>query len=293
MPRLLLSVCLFLAGDAPAQKPLKVFISVDMEGIDNVVGTGQLGPGQFEYERFRELMTQEVNAAARAAFDAGAQEVVVADSHGNAMNVLADRLDSRVRLVRGWPRPLLMMDPIDASFSAAIFVGYHAREGSELGVLEHTMSSRDIYDLRLNGVSVPEAGFSAAIAGDFGVPVVLVAGDQTITAQARQLLGNIEVAQVKRAISRTAAESLTPEAAQKLIAERTRAALSRLAEFKPYRVSHPVTMEIAFKSTRSPELIAYLPGVKRVDGHTISFAGKDMTEVTKFLSFLMTYSGPI
>ncbi len=264
------------------QKKLKVYISADMEGIAGIVTQAQLGPGQFEYERFRELMTGEVNAAIEAALEAGATEIVVADSHGNAQNILVDKLNPAARLVRAGPRPLSMMGGIDATFDAAILIGYHAGAGTPEAVLSHTFSGRRILWVKLNGVTVSEAGFNAAIAGHFGVPVVMIAGDQTAIAQTRALLGDIEAAEVKQAIGWTSAISLHPERAWQLIRERTRAALARLKDFKPYRLTTPITLEMAFKDVADAELLAMLPIVERVQPNVIRFQGKDMVEVSKF-----------
>ena len=131
-----------------------------------------------EYEKFRRLMTLEVNAAIAGAAEAGATEFIVGDSHAGAQNIDIELLDKRARLIRAWPRPLEMMQGVDSACDAVIFVGYHAREGAAEGVLAHTFTGSVV--VKLNGVEVPEAGFNAAIAGDFGVPVVFVSGDQTI-----------------------------------------------------------------------------------------------------------------
>lgn len=278
-------------AQAPAGK-LKVYISADMEGIGGVVTSLQLSPGQPEYERFREFMTGEVNAAIEAALEAGATEIVVSDSHGNAQNLLVEKLNPAARLVRSWPRPLLMMQGIDETFDAAIFIGYHAAEGIPESVLAHSMSGTRISWIKLNGTTVPEAGFNAAIAGHFGVPVILVAGDQGIIAQARQLLGDIEGAEVKHAYGVTSAMTLHPTAAQKLIHERTRAALARRKDFKPYRLPTPITLEVAFKRIVDAEILAMLPGVERPAGNVVRFRARDMVEAAKFLTVAMFFNAP-
>src|SRR5262245_18807335 len=165
-------------GAAQAQqKKLKLFISVDMEGIA-AVGTGdQLEPEGFEYERFREFMTAEAMAAIDAAKESGATEIVVADSHGNGESLLIDRFPADVRIVRSWPRELGMMAGIDSTFGAAVFVGYHASTTNPRGVRAHTISSANYAAVLLNGVEMPEAGINAAIAGYFGVPIVAISGD--------------------------------------------------------------------------------------------------------------------
>ena len=275
----------FAAGAVRAQQPaagkLKVFISADMEGVGGVstwsVQAGSMGR---EYEKFRELMTKEVNAAIEGAFAAGATEVVVGDSHGDAQNIDVEMLDKRVRLIRAWPRPLGMMQGIDASFGAVVFVGYHAAEGRGNAVLSHSFDGT--IEVELDGVTVPEAGFNAAIAGDFGVPVVFLSGDQTICADAQKLLGPIETAVVKEATGFYSAEMIHPEEAQKRIREGVRRGVERRAEIKPYRIAHPVKLRIRFNSTVTAEVVAMLPGVERPAGNVIVFQGRDMVEVSKF-----------
>ena len=149
---------------------LKLYISADMEGVVGVVTDQQLGPGGFEYEKAREFMTNEVLAAIHAARDMGATEILVSDSHGNGQNLLIERLPDDVKVVRSWPRPLMMMEGIDESFDAALFIGYHSGTTNPDGVRAHTMSSANLADIRLGGQSMPDAGISAAIAGHFGVP---------------------------------------------------------------------------------------------------------------------------
>lgn len=268
---------------------LKIYISADMEGVVGVVTADQLGPQGFEYNRFREFMTEEVKAAAEAAFEAGATEVVISDSHGNGENLLIEKLPRNVTVVRSWPRPLMMMQGIDESFDGAIFIGYHASTNNVAGVRAHTISSAYLADVRLNGTSMPEAGINAAIAGYFNVPVIMISGDDVIVKEATDLLGNIEGAVVKWAVSFHAAKTLMPEVAYALIREKTRKAISRLKEFKPYKIAQPVQLDVRFKAYRPAELLAYLPIVERTDSHSIRFRGKDMIEVSKFLEFITNY----
>jgi D-amino peptidase len=274
---------------ASAQRPLKVYISADMEGIAGVVTGDQLGPTGFEYGRAREFMTGEVLAAIAGARDAGATEIVVSDSHGNGESLLIDQFPDDVRIIRSWPRPLMMMEGIDSTFSAAIFIGYHASTTSPAGVRAHTISSANLAAVSLNGVAVPEAGINAAFAGRFGVPVVLVSGDDVAVEETRRLLGDVEGAVVKRAISFHSASTLTPKAAQKLIRERVKAALARRGDFKPYVLRTPVTLDVTFKNYRPAEVLAYLPIVQRTSAHSIRFTGRDILEVSRFLEFIGTY----
>lgn len=278
-----------LVAPLAGQNGLKVYISADMEGVAGTVTSDQLGPSGFEYQRFREIMTAEVNAAIAAARAAGATEILVSDSHGNGENLLMEKLPQDIQLVRSWPRPLGMMEGIDASFDAVLFIGYHASTHNLRGVRAHTMSSANLTGIKLNGVLVPEAGISAAIAGHFGVPVVMLSGDDAIAEEATDLLGDLETAVTKWSISFHSARTLMPEASYALIGQKVAAALGRLGDFRPYRLQGPVTVDISFKNYTPAEVLAYLPNVERVDSHTIRYVGKDMVEVSKFLEVATGY----
>jgi len=278
-----------LGPSAGAKDGRKIFVSVDMEGIAGVVSNEQLGPPGFEYERFRQFMTEETNVAIAAAREAGATEFVVSDSHGNMQNLLVEKLPKDVLVVRSAPRPLMMMQGLDESFDGVIFIGYHASTTNPEGVRAHTMSSATLADVRLNGVSVPEAAFNAAIAGQFGVPVLAISGDDVIVKEARGLLGDVEGAVVKWAYGFHSAKTLTPEAARDVIRDRVKAAMARRASFRPYVVKTPVELEVRFKNYRPAEVLSYLPIVKRIDAHSVRFVGKDMLEVSRFMEFILTY----
>jgi len=285
----LLTVLTLAPALCQAQRPLKVYISADMEGVAGVVTADQLGPSGFEYDRFRGFMTAEVLAAIQGARDAGATAIVVSDSHGNGENLLIERFSNDISIVRSWPRPLMMMEGIDSSFAAAVFIGYHASTNSLTGVRAHTMSSATLTSVDLNGVSVPEGGFNAAIAGHFGVPVVAVSGDDAAVAELQKLLGPMEGAVVKRAISFHAAQTMTPEAAQALIREKVKAGILRRAELKPYVLATPVRLDITFKHYRQAEVLGYLSIVQRTTSHSIRFTGRNILEASRFLSFVETY----
>jgi D-amino peptidase len=287
--RAALSLLLLLLLPAAARAGLKVYISVDMEGIAGVVTGDQLGPTGFEYERFRGFMTAEALAAIEGAKAAGATEFVVSDSHGNGESLLIEKFGRDVTVVRAWPRPLAMMQGIDETFGAAIFVGYHSSTTNPQGVRAHTMSSATFADVRLNGVSVPEAGLNAAIAGHFGVPVVLITGDDAIVKEGKALLGDVEGAVVKWAYGFHSARTRTPEAACDLIREAARKAIARSRDFKPYRLKEPVDLDLRFKNYRPAEVLAYLPAVERTDAHSIRFRARDILEAVRFLEFVTNY----
>jgi D-amino peptidase len=273
---------------------LKLFISVDMEGVVGVVTADQLGPDGFEYQKAREWMTNELLAAIEAARqEEGVTEIVVADSHGNGENLLIDRLPEDVLVVRSWPRPLGMMQGIDSTFDAAVFLGYHAGTSNPDGVRAHTFSSARLADLKLNGESVPEGGVNAAIAGHFGVPVIMVSGDDATVEQIRSVVGDIEGAVVKWHLSFHSAKTMTPAASYELIGDTMKKALRRLNDFEPFVVSTPVTLDVRFKNYRPSQILAYLSIVERTDSHSIRYVGKDMMDVSKFLQFMNGYNAGV
>jgi D-amino peptidase len=279
-----------VSGATTGLAQVKVYISVDMEGIAGAVTGEQLGPTGFEYQRFREFMTEEVLAAIRGARAAGATEFLVADSHGNGQNLLIDKLPKDVRVIRSWPRPLGMSEGIDESFDAAIYVAYHSSTSNPEGVRAHTFSSATLTDVRLNGNSMSEASFNAAVAGHFGVPVVMISGDDAIIAEAKRVIGgDLEGAVVKEALSFHSANTLTPEAARELIEETARRGVEKRASRKPYRIEGPITLDVSFKNYRQAEMLAYLDIIERVDSHTIRFVGADMLAIAKFVQFMNGY----
>jgi D-amino peptidase len=281
---------LTLSAIAAAQDDgLKVFISADMEGVVGAVTGEQLSPGGFEYERFREFMTEEVNAAIDAARAAGATEFVIADAHGNGQNLLIERLPDDVTVIRSWPRALSMMAGIDDSFDGVIFLGYHTSTANLRGVRAHTMSSASITSVRLNGIEMTEGSMNAAIAGHYGVPVILVSGDDAAVAENQVLIGNVEGAVVKWAKGFHSAETLTPEAAYEVIRTRTASAISRIDQFQPYVLDTPIELELSLKNYRPVEVLGYLPNVERINSHTIRFTGEDMIEISNFLTFVTNY----
>lgn len=287
---LVLTLLLATAHTAAGQERApRLYISADMEGVSGVVTGDQLGPGGFEYERFREIMTREVLASIRGARAAGVGDVLISDSHGNGENLLLELLPADVQVVRSWPRPLGMMEGIDSTFDAVFFVGYHAGTTNPDGVRAHTFSSARLADVRVNGESVPEAGINAAIAGHFGVPVVLVTGDDAAVAEIRSVVGDVEAAVVKWNVSFHAARTMMPEAAYALIEARARSAIAGLASARPYRVDDPVTLDVRFKNYRPSQVLAFLPIVERTDAHSIRYVADDILAVSRFLQFLTGY----
>jgi len=267
-----------LPSPVEAQSDLKVFISVDMEGIAGAVNWEEMSRTGKDYDYFRRIMSLEANAAVLGAYDAGATEVVVRDSHGSARNILPDLLDPRARLIRDWSGGVKgMMEGIDETFHAVIFVGYHAKAGTPDALLEHT-SSGNVLDFTINGRSYPEAGYNALIAGSFGVPVVFVAGDQAICDQVQGFLGDVVTVATKEGIG-AASHGLHPETARNLIREGVRRAVESRGEYRPYRIEPPYTLVLQLKSEESVYNGSFFPGARRTGDWELTFTSDDILQV--------------
>lgn len=258
---------------------MKLLIAVDMEGITGVVEWNHVDPSHAEYQRFRRLMTQDVNAAIRGAYEGGVDEVVVADGHWNSDNILIEELDPRARLNSGTPAPFSMVQGVDQNVDAAMFIGYHARMGTANAVLDHTWSSARVQNVWLNGRLTGEIGLNASVCGHFGVPVLLLSGDQSANKEAAEWIAGIENVVVKQATGRWAAEVLPPAVTQKLIFE---GAARAVRAFKagqapaPLQPGQPVTLGIEFLYSEMGDKAALLPGSRRIDGRKIEVTLADM-----------------
>lgn len=284
------SMAIYLGSTEQAAKTkLKVFISVDMEGIAGIVSGDHTSSQGKDYGIARKWMTDEANAAIQGALDAGATEIVINDSHGDMKNIIASEVNPAAHLITGSPKPLSMMQGIDNTFDAVIFIGYHAQAGTKDGVLDHTYSGSSIYSFKVNGVEMGEYGFNAAIAGYFGVPVVLIAGDEEVCKQAKKLLGeNLETAPVKKGIGRYAAETLVPSKAQELIRQKAKIALEKRNEMKPFKVSSPVKFDIDFLYSYQAEAGESIPGVKRTGPRSVSYVQDDFIQGFKLFRALVS-----
>ncbi|MGZ5479659.1 MAG: M55 family metallopeptidase [Candidatus Aminicenantales bacterium] len=285
----ILSLCLVFAS--AQQKPkFKVFISADMEGIWGVVHADQTTSGTPEYGPARKWMAADVNAAVQGAFAAGATEVVVNDSHGSMRNIDPGDLDPRATLITGTPKPLSMMQGIDSSFRVCLFIGYHAKAGTQDAILDHTISSSVVRYVKVNGQELPELGLNAAIAGYYGVPVVLLSGDAAVCRQASEVLGKeVVTVAVKEAYGRTAAKLVPMAEARQMIETGVREALAKLGQAKPFKVNAPYTFELGYHVSAQADMGAMLlPNVKRVDARTLSFTADDYIEGFRTLRALIS-----
>jgi D-amino peptidase len=261
-----------------------------MEGVAGIVTDAQLGPDGFDWRHACDLYTNEVLAVIHELRDAGAKDITVSDSHGTGLNLRIDRMPPGVRLIQSWPRRLGMMEGIDESFDGAVLLGYHSGSHNPSGVRAHTMSSANVFDLALNGKLVCEAELSAYLAGHFGVPILMISGDDAICQEVSTTMPQCETAIVKQAISYHSANSLTPTDASDALRSATHRAIERRHEIKPSSLHGPITMDLTFKNHRPTELLAYLPNVEQLGAHRIRFVGKDILEASSFFEFALNYS---
>lgn len=266
----------------------KIYISVDMEGIGAIVSSAQTSSGQFEYEKGRKLMTAEVNAVIEGCLEAGAGEIVVSDSHGNAQNLIPDELNEAALLIRSFPRTLLQMEGIDDTFDGVIFIGYHPKEGTPQANLSHTLWGNKIFEIKINGSPVSEATFNAAVAGHFKVPVILVAGDQHVAKEALAIFGPVETVITKQSLAWLSAISRHPRLICEEIKEKSKRAVQRIKDMKPYVVKPPIKLELTFKHIYDAEAFSYLPWVKRIGGKTILVEADNILDINSFLTALFS-----
>jgi len=249
----------------------RVLISAEIEGAAGVVSGLQCRLGEPEYELGRRLMTEEVNAAIEGAIEAGATEFTVCDSHANMQNLLVESLHPEARLIRGAIRDSLQMQGMDGTYDAVFITGAHAAAGTQNAVLDHTWVGASVFNIRMNGTTLNEAGLNAYVAGHYGVPVTLVTGDQATIDQTREFLPNIEGAVVKDSYSRYCASSLHPTKARAVIRQAAKASLERLGSIEPVAVADTITMEIDFYRTDMADAAALVPGIERLGARTIGF----------------------
>ncbi|MGB9095067.1 M55 family metallopeptidase [Erwinia sp.] len=263
---------------------MKIFISADIEGIAGVMRPEQCSPGHAEYQLARGLMEQEVNAAIDGAFAGGATEVVVADSHAQMTNLRAENIDPRARLVQGKPRGLSMVEGLQHQpYDGMMFVGFHSAAG-EFGVLAHTINGRAFYRVKINGEVMGESDIYAAAGAEQDSPLWLVTGDDTLQQWITDYYPSVDYVCVKRAISQTCAESLSPEHARTAIRQAAEQAVKRARKVSTTRLAAPYTLELMVAKPLLGDLFCLIPGVERLDAVTVSYTAPEMATIVSLLS---------
>ena len=256
---------------------MRVLISVDMEGIAGVSGVDDILHGRYNYDRFRKLMTAEANLAIAGAKAGGASEVVVNDSHDGMRNILYEELDPTAELISGFNKPLCMVEGVQEA-DAAVFIGYHAWAGTAHATLDHTISGSQIHNWWLNGTLVGEAQINAALAGYYGVPVVLVSGDNQLAAQIQGSLPDTRTVIVKHAIEASVVRSRPLGEVRRLLRDGVEEAVRARQSIAAVRVEGPVTFRLEFKRSSHAEVACLFPSVVRVDGRTVEVTGQNVVE---------------
>lgn len=284
-----LAVALFLMSLAKAQdRPLKFFISVDMEGIGGIGTSEMTHSGGKDYALGRELMTAEVNAVVEAILSRHPQaQILVNDSHGDMRNLNHVELHPAVTYIQGNVKPLGMVQGLDSSFDGAIYLGYHSRAGTEGGFLAHT-GSGSVKGLWLNDREVGEGGLNAAFAGALGVPIILAAGDLAFAEQIQEHIAPVTVS-TKEAVGAQSCRLIHPEAVRQRLRQGVEAALGRLDQFQPWDIGTPVRIRMRFATTTHADVLQAIPGMSRVDGFTVAYTAASMDEAYRLIRLMYKY----
>jgi D-amino peptidase len=291
--RTILHACALVAAIGAAlsaQTSKKVFISADMEGISGIIGSDQLSAAGAEYSRSRRLMADDVNAAIRGARAGGATQIIVNDSHGSMRNLRLEDLDPSATLISHSFKRYGMMEGLDESFDAVIFIGYHAKAGTPGGLFAHT-GSGNVADVRVNGRSLGEGGLNTLVAGWYGVPVVLVTGDDVAVKQVAETAAGVRTVAVKRAINPRAAALRALDDVHKEIEAAARDGVASAKKFSPRRES-AYKVEVQLRETLTPEVAEVLPGMTRPAPDTIAFEIDSMPRAYSLIRVLYRFIVP-
>jgi len=294
-PRTLTAVLLLVGWFAAAQPTAgqagkKVYISVDMEGLSGVSGDDQTSPGGAEYGRSRLLMADDTNAAIRGALAGGASEIVVNDSHGGQRNLRLEDLHPAARLISHSFKRVGMMEGLDETFDAVIFVGYHTKADTFAGLFAHT-GSGVVRDLEINGTSVGEGGLNTMLATWYGVPVVLVTGDDQAVVQVQEVATEARGVVVKRAINERAVELRSLEVVHREIEEAARAAVAAARRFPPRREGL-YRVRLQFRNSLYPEIASAFPSIDRPAPDTVAFEAPDMPQAYRLIRVMYRFISP-
>ena len=274
-----------------ASSPLKIFISVDMEGIGGI-GTAEMTRSNGkDYQLGRKLMTAEVNAVVSAIikFNNDAQ-ILVNDSHGDMQNLIHQELDPKVVYIQGNKKPYGMVQGLDESYDAAIFIGYHARAGTAKGFLAHTGSGA-VKGLWLNNREVGEGGLNTYFSGEMDVPIILAAGDDVFTKQFGNLV-DCELVATKNAVTAQVAKLKHGTIVERELFDATTRALKTIKNKRPIKLKNPVEIKLKFSTPTHAEILQAIPGMEWVDGYTVKYKANNMVEAYALIRLMYKYVKP-
>jgi D-amino peptidase len=276
-----------IAPVASAQRPPKIFISVDMEGIGGIGTSAMTSPTGKDYALGRKFMTDEVNAVIGAILQRGPAEILVNDSHGDMQNLLNDQLDPRVLYNQGAVKPLGMVEGLDSTYAAVIFLGYHSRAGTPNGFIAHTGTGA-VKGLWLNDVEVGEGELNAAYAGSVGVPVIMAAGDSAFVEQFTRTV-KVEAVTTKYANTPQSARLIHPQVVRERLVAATGRALGARANAKPWVIGKPVRVRLRLSDNTVTQILQAIPGVRQVDGFTVEFTAPTMGDAYRLIRLMYRF----
>ncbi len=267
---------------------MKIYISADIEGIWGIVSRKQIGGESSDYQRARKLMTEEVNLISKYLWENGAKEIVVNDSHGPMDNILIEDLDPKVELISGYPKVHSMMEGLDESFDGVLLIGYHPKAGTEKGIFDHTYSGRVVGSIKLDHQEMGEIGLNARLAAHYGVPVILVSGDEKACESVKEELGEIETVAVKTALSRYCAKNLPYETIKKNYKISVKKALESIDFTEPISIAAKPLIEIKFQQSVMAELVENIPGIVKTAEGTLTYQAVDMPDMYRVMRSAIT-----
>ncbi|GAB3572312.1 M55 family metallopeptidase [Amycolatopsis endophytica] len=257
---------------------MRIMVSADMEGATGVTWTDDVVPGTEQWQRFRRLFTGDVNAVIRGLHEGGATDVLVNEAHSSQRNLLLEDLDERARMLTGRHKPLSMMQGIDSGVDGVVFLGYHAGAGAD-GVLSHTYLENQITGVWLDGVPASEGRLNAALAAEYGVPVLLVSGDDKACEDAADYAPGAELVAVKECVSRYAAICLPPSRTAEMLRTAARASMDRAVRTPGTAAAHRI--EVEFDASHLAQAAAVVPTVGQAGVRRVGFDAATMTEAMK------------
>ncbi len=271
---------------------MKVYISIDAEGVAGISDWDQIRTKGDDFALGRRLMLGELNAAIDGVLAVDSQAaIVVNDSHGTMRNFPPDEIHGNAQLIAGPHKPLYMMEGLDASFDAILFIGYHGSIGAHPSLLSHTYNPRAVWEVRMQGRPVGESALNGLVAAHYNVPIVLVTGDAATATEAHELIPEVETVQVKTSHSRFAATNLHPAVAREQIRIGAQRALSNMGgrDLVP-RYPHPARFEVTFLTADMAEACLALRNVERVpqQTRTVAAASDDLLDLFRtFVGMVM------
>lgn len=268
---------------------MRVYICADIEGVAGVVAPQQGQAGHSEYEKARILMTEEVNAVITGLVEAGADEILVNDSHGPMTNILPNLLHPAADLILGKPKPMNMACGLSSEFDMMFLTGHHSMAGRG-GVLAHTTNGFAFREIRINGVAYGEPGIYGAYAGELGVPVGLVSGDDRTRDENSALFAGAEFVVVKQAFGQRAARQVSVQRAHAMLREGAARALRNVGNMQPFVVKGPFAVEFVMNSAALADQMSCLPPSRRLDDMTVGFDCATMAEVIGWMASLSAMS---